>query len=307
MEQPVILKKIQESHKNLIRTFLYFDIFQYPLHKHELSIAVQNHTILQESLDELISLGVVEQKNDLFFLKGKTYEKRIVKQSASSHFYKKAKGYASLINKFPFVRGVYISGSLSKDWADETTDVDYFIITSPQRLWLCRTMLILFKKIFLLNSRKYFCLNYFIDTDHLEIEEKNIFTATEVSFLKPLINEKLYQEFIGSNQWVKDYYPLYPLVSMESLVQQKEVAIKKGLEKLLSGTFGENLDIWSMKRTLKFWKGKFPEMEHLDFEINFKSNRTISKHHPSGFQKRVVESLEEKISEFEKSFGISLQ
>jgi hypothetical protein len=175
---------------------LYFDIFQYPLNKTELSLAVDDTSRLDEYLNELYSAGLIDNKGEWYFIKGKTYTKRIVEQSMSSHFFEKAKRYAALIYQFPFVRGVYISGSLSKDWADPTTDVDYFIITSPQRLWICRTLLILFKKSVLLNSRKYFCLNYFIDSSSLEIEEKNVFTATEISFLKPMVNDILFDEFI---------------------------------------------------------------------------------------------------------------
>lgn len=286
---------------------LYFDIFDYPLNKKELSLAINPTVSIDEFVEELKTSGLIENVNEWYFIKGKKYQKRIHEKSRSAHFYKKAKRYSALINKFPFVRGVYISGSLSKGWADDTTDVDYFIITSPQRLWICRTLLILFKKIFLLNSRKYFCLNYFIDTSSLEIEEKNIFTATEVCFLKPIINEELLTEFINVNSWTKDYYAQYPKIDKTNLIRKKDGFLKKLAEKFLNGKLGEMLDIWSMKKTLNYWKNKFPEMENKDFDINFKTKRTISKHHPSGFQKRVIENLDLRIKEFENTTQIPLQ
>src|SRR5688500_10186082 len=246
---------------------LYFDIFYYPLNKSELSMAIKDPEELEDALDELKSSGIIDQNNEWYFIAGRKYSKRIVEKSNSNHALSKAKRYASLINQFPFVRGVYISGSLSKDWADETTDVDYFIITQPQRLWLCRTILILFKKIFLLNSRKYFCLNYFIDTSNLEIQEKNIFTATEISFLKPVINESLFDTFINSNGWTQKYYSQLSTDKL-NLVNSKTTLLKKCLEWMLNGKLGEWLDIWSMKRTLQFWKRKFPDMKNEEFEIN---------------------------------------
>lgn len=269
-------------------------------------MAIKDPEELEDVLDELKSSGIIDQNNEWYFIAGRKYSKRIVEKSNSDHAFNKAKRYASLINKFPFVRGVYISGSLSKDWADETTDVDYFIITEPQRLWICRTLLILFKKIFLFNSRKYFCLNYFIDTSNLEIQEKNIFTATEISFLKPVINESLYDQFISTNGWTQKYYSQRSADKL-NLVTSKTRILKNFFEWALKGKLGEWLDIWSMKKTLQFWKRKFPAMKAEEFEINFKSNRTISKHHPNGFQKRVLEELELKIREFEQVTSISLK
>lgn len=286
---------------------LYFDIFQYPLNKRELALAVNNAKELDECLYELKEMGVVEQENEWYFINGRKYSKRISEVTSSAHFYKKARKYSSIISQFPFVRGVYISGSLSKDWADNTTDVDYFIVTAPQRLWICRTLLILFKKIFLFNSRKYFCLNYFIDTDDLKIEEKNIFTATEICFLKPVVNESLYHQFINANGWIHQYYGSKPEFDSANLIDKKDGVHKRVAERILSGSLGEKLDIWSMKRTLKFWRKKFPNMENNDFEINFKANRSISKHHPSGFQKKVVEALDLRMKEFENTTQISLQ
>src|SRR5690606_3777846 len=92
-----------------------------------------------------------------------------------------ARKKAKLISQFPFVRGVMASGSLSKGYADEKSDIDFFIITIPNRLWIARTLLVLYKRIFLLNSHKFFCVNYFVDEKHLGIEEKNLFTATELA------------------------------------------------------------------------------------------------------------------------------
>jgi hypothetical protein len=271
---------------------LYFDIFQYPLNKSELSLVVNDPIYLDEYLDELKESGIITQEEEWYYLSGRKYVKRISEKSTAERAYKKAEKYAALINRFPFVRGVYVSGSLSKDWADETTDVDYFI---------------LFKKLFLLNSRKYFCLNYFIDTSHLEIEEKNIFTATEIKFLKPMVNYVLYDDLLARNKWVDQFYSSRRAVDYNDHEELKDGWMKRVGEKILGGKLGERLDIWSMKKTLKFWRNKFPEMTNQNFAINFKSNRSISKHHPNGFQKKVIDALHLRVKEFEKDTQISLQ
>src|SRR5947207_638283 len=53
-----------------------------------------------------------------------------------------------IIKRFPFVRGVFLSGDLSKGVAHADSDIDYVIVTAPHRLWICRSMLVLFKKTF---------------------------------------------------------------------------------------------------------------------------------------------------------------
>ncbi len=49
---------------------------------------------------------------------------------------KDAKKYARVIANFPFIQAVFISGSLSKHVMKPNSDIDFFIITKPDRLWL---------------------------------------------------------------------------------------------------------------------------------------------------------------------------
>ncbi len=90
---------------------------------------------------------------------------------------------------------------------DERSDLDFFIITAPNRLWIARTLLVLYKRVFLANSHKHFCVNYFIDEKHLEIEEKNLFTATELATVIPLYGSKQYENLQGVNSWLARILP----------------------------------------------------------------------------------------------------
>jgi len=73
-------------------------------------------------------------------------ERRKKGNDAAAKLLKKADKAANFIAAFPFVKGVAISGSLSKKFADEDADIDFFIITAANRLWLARTFLHLFLK-----------------------------------------------------------------------------------------------------------------------------------------------------------------
>ena len=121
---------------------------------------------------------------------------------------KTAEKIAGFLSLFPFVRGVAISGSLSKNFADESSDIDFFIITAKNRLWLARTFMHIFKKFtFLFKKEDWFCMNYYIDEAFPEIREKNIFTATEVATLLTLRGIEVFKQFFENNKWSRDFFP----------------------------------------------------------------------------------------------------
>ncbi|HEX7572359.1 MAG TPA: hypothetical protein VF514_04650, partial [Bacteroidota bacterium] len=76
-----------------------------------------------------------------------------------------ARAVAHIIKRFPFIRGVLVLGDLSKHMTHRGSDVDFLILTEPGRHWIARTLLILFKKTFLLNRKKFFCVNSFASVD----------------------------------------------------------------------------------------------------------------------------------------------
>ena len=176
-------------------------------------------------------------------------------------------------------------------------DIDYFIVTAPERLWICRTFLVLFKKIFLLNSKKYFCVNYFVDENNLEIIDKNMFTAVEISYLLPVYNASLINQLKLENSWTKDYFPQFthPISLSYNPPDKKK---KKGMEALFRPNFANTLDLWLMKLTFKRWQKKFSHFNNHKFELTMRTNRGISKHHPQDFQNKVLNELNLKMAKF---------
>lgn len=215
---------------------------------------------------------------------------------------------AKLISSFPFVRAVMISGSLSKGYMDEKSDFDFFIVTEKERLWIARTLLVMYKRIFLFNSHKYFCVNYFVDSAHLEIEEKNLFTATELATLIPIVDEGHYPALMSTNTWLASFFPNYSprnLVDTLPLDQNKVKSLLESLINLLLGNYWEN---FFMHATLNRWKKKYEEQyAQQDFEVAFKSKEYVSKNHPNNYQRKVMELYKEKITSFIKLNAKSLE
>lgn len=279
----------------------YFEIFRYPLTiteiQHYLSIKISFED-LSNCLTHLVQAGIVYHFDTYYQTHPDAgwIAERQEKNARAALFLPKAYAMGHFIGQFPFVKAVMVSGSMSKDCMSEDGDIDFFLVTTPGRLWLARTILVLYKKIFLFNSHKYFCVNYFIDTNHLEIAEKNLFTATECATLLPVYNADMYQSFMAANTWVqRDYYPNIPLRTTEKLAEQKNNTLKKGLEYLLGGFLGHYSDRFAMRLTVGFWKRKFKHFTAKHFDIALKSRQYVSKHHPLGFQERVMNKYEELI------------
>jgi predicted nucleotidyltransferase len=206
-----------------------------------------------------------------------------------------AKKVGKFVASFPYVRAVFVSGSLSKGYMDEKSDIDFFIVTEPSRLWLSRTLLILFKKVFLFNSHKYLCPNYFIDSNSLEIEEKNLFTAKELSYLYPVYNQSLFEEMISHNAWTKTYMPNFT-IKKEGSPERKKF-LKNSLEFIFNFKVGDWLDSFCMKITENYWKNKYKAKYGIESTI--RCAKHVSKYHPQGYQNKVIAAFSEKLKEFE--------
>lgn len=299
----------------ILEPLFYYDIFSYPLtveEVHEFSCHKSSDKTLikevQEILEELVAKGYLYKIDQFYLLANRPnwVTSRRENNQRALRYLKRAKRMTQLMTFFPYVRGVFISGSLSKNVMPSDGDIDYFIVTKPQRLWVARTFLILFKKIFLFNSKKHFCVNYFVDEHLLEIEEKNRFTATEVATVLPMYGTQIYQDFWLANDWLENYYPNVKPRDLKQTLPEKQRWVQYLTEALLNTRLGDWLDLFFMKKTLKRWNIKFEDMPVEDFNIALKSRRNVSKHHPRLFQQKVIKAFAERVQNFEQKHQIQL-
>lgn len=305
--------KLPKSAVLVLRTIIYYDIFHYPLTEKDLikncHLSEKEFSLCISALEFLIQKGIIYKMGDYYSLSNNNDEilRRKTGNEEAKKWIKKAHFFSRLISWFPFVRGVSLSGSLSKGFVDDDPDIDYFIITKPNRLWITRSLLTAFKIIFLLNSYKYFCLNYFVALNTMEIEEKNLFTATEIITMIPEYGIASKQHFYEENNWVKAFYPNFQFENVSNNQVEKVNIIKGFFELFFYGKLGDMIDDWFMKINIKFRKLKFgKQFNEADFMQAFKSTKNISKHHPENFQKKVMSKFQSKVKEIEQEFDIEL-
>jgi hypothetical protein len=300
-------KVITRLDEQILRTLLYFDIFNYPLKTEEvfkfLGIPALDKSILTSRLISLADQKIIFQFGELFSLKNDSalIDRRLKGNRQADKYLILAQKKANFIAKFPFVRAVLASGSLSKGYMDEGSDLDFFIITASNRLWIARTMLVLYKRIFLANNHKHFCVNYFIDENHLEIEEKNLFTATELATVIPLYGSKQYENLQGVNSWFVEFFPNYTPRSISEVPLSKLSWPKKVFEGLISLFFANTVEKYLQNATRARWKRLYEKSYSAsDFKVAFKSKPHASKNHPRNFQRTIIEVYDEKL----RSFGL---
>lgn len=295
----------------LLKPILYFSLFRYPLTEEEIYVfsEIESKDLVKKELDLLVKNKVIHKIDDFYLTENdeSLIKRRLSGNQMAKDIHEKATKVSRFISKFPYVEGVGISGSLSKGYFDEEGDIDFFIITSPKRLWIARTFLILYKKIFLFNSKKYFCVNYFISSNSLEIEEKNRFTATELTTMLPMYGNGSFHDFYKQNKWVENYLPNKTVSEgLSKLNQVKKPLLTRFIEGILNTKIGDGLDSFFLKITYKKWKVKFNKLEDKQFNIALKSTKNVSKHHPLNFQRKVIERLNDKYDELKEKHNIHL-
>jgi hypothetical protein len=90
-------------------------------------------------------------------------------------------------------------------------------------------------------------------------------------------------------------------------MNEKDSSVIKALsEFILKGWLGEKADTFFYKLFVWRWKNKFKHLDAGTFDINFRSRRNVSKHHPQGFQIKVLSEYEQRIKKFETEFNLTL-
>jgi hypothetical protein len=247
--------------EDIIATIAYFDLFHYPLTAEEIVYFMETpaaQPAVEKALDQLVLQAIVFSIDGFFSLHNDAglAGRRKAGNLRAVPLLKKARRIAAFLAAFPYVRGVAVSGSLSKSFAAENADIDFFLVTESNRLWLARTIMHCFKKLtFLFNLQDCFCMNYYVDTTALEIHEKNKFTAVEIATLLPLQGQAVFAEFFRANQWKNNWLP-------NSSNRLTEAAAANPLhwgrfiELCFNNRLGNRLEHWCRQLTDKRWKQK---------------------------------------------------
>lgn len=256
--------------KAILKTLHYANIFSYPLKGYEVyKWLVKKETTLlkvEKALNKLIKKKKVQIFKGYYFLprkKGYVFS-RVKCEKYSEKLFLKAIFFANILRLIPWIKLIGISGGLALNNASKRDDIDFFIITSKNRLWVSRFLSILILDLFNVRRRvgmnsnlakRKICLNTILDEDNLEQKLNDLYTAHEVLQMKVLWQrEGIYSKFLSDNEWTFKFLPnwsskikyLKPekkgvfkiLNIMEDLAKSLQLKVMKkpkGLEKVEQG------------------------------------------------------------------------
>lgn len=193
-------------------------------------------------------------------------------------FYK-TQDFIWYIKWIPGLRMIAVSNSLAMYATHEDSDIDLFIITAPNRIWIVRTLILGIATILKVRAKPgdeagKFCFPFFMTEEHLSLKEvaieNDIYLAYWIMTLKPIFNiHYTYERFIEINQaFYENTLQINPFQKERAELLNKN---KEFLIPLQKNDYGEVF--WNIFSTLLSLKNSF---------LGYISKELIAKKIPSG-------------------------
>jgi len=141
-------------------------------------------------------------------------------------------------------------------------------------------------------------MNYFVDEADLVIEEKNIYTATELYTIIPIACTDSMKKLFEANSWSHQFFPNFSLPKIKE-EQKRSPWYKNLLEKIFNTKAGNWLEDYFFRLTTKRWKKK-EEEKRLNTKgelMGLKTGKHFSKPNPIFFHNWFMVKYENRLKE----------
>ena len=196
-----------------IETVAYADVFdcaltEPELHRYLVGVDADLAAVRAALASDRVDGGFLRRSGAYVILAGREQlvERRRECAEHGARLWPQAARYGALLARFPFVRLVAVSGALAVDNAWVNGDIDYFIVTEPDRLWLCRGLVI---GVVRWAARRgiTLCPNYLVSERVLALDPPSLFAAHEVTQMVPVGHSATYRRFRRLNRWTDRFLP----------------------------------------------------------------------------------------------------
>jgi hypothetical protein len=215
---------------------------------------------------------------------------------------------AQHVARLPFVRGVFLSGSLSKNVMTHRSDVDLFLVAAKGRVWCLYALLRVLRSVAPSFRELRICPNFLVDQDSLAVPDRNIFTATELMTLIPVCGPGEYGRLLQANAWARERLPHHPGGRQDLLLQPPSSRWVRFVEGLFRGRIGDRVDGTVMRFLYRRWPRQ-SGFQDLVARGAFRCAAGVVKLHgcdPGGgdWQSRLLGGLAARLPELEARAGV---
>ncbi len=286
----------------ILQTLAWFDVFNYPLRLSE----IRHYTGIKIKKDLIKGFANIKQKNAFYFLEGrqKIIQNRLKANKQANQLWKKVQKWQWIFEITPFVKMVAVCNTLSFNNPDKDSDIDLFIVTKHERLFLTRTVITLLTSIFAVRRhgnkiKERFCLSFWstekaLDFSKIMLKDSDPYLAYWIKDLKPLFGFDIHKKMLDINKtWMQAFVSAKNINSENSENNQKTSCIKKILECLLNGHLGNKLEKLLENFQLKRCKEK---MKKLDKRASVITNKNMLKFHNIDMREYYKNQWLEKLS-----------
>jgi len=156
--------------------------------------------------------------------------------------------YHFLYKQIPFVDSIYVCNSLSFKSINENSDIDLFIVTKDNRMFLAKLFIWLFFKIFWMygtHQKDKFCIWFYVSKSNqdlypISILPVDLYLAYWIAHLQTLYSENWNFDIYKENIWVKSIIPNYNMEE-KKILNIKTSNWKWTIKKILEMIFWFNL------------------------------------------------------------------
>lgn len=162
--------------------------------------------------------------------------------------FKKVKKFLWLLHSAPFVDSLFLAGSVPISNSKSTSDIDFFLVTRSDRIWIGRLWITLLTHMFKVRRHgnkdaNRFCLNHYVTDENLYRDDHDVYSAELYSDYFPLrYKDPLFKGFQKANSWARKWFPHIPERDHRFLRYKRQSPLKKFGEMVLTGSFGNAVE-----------------------------------------------------------------
>ncbi len=292
--------------QDIVRALAYFDVFVYPLTKEQVYAYLPRNSVtvqqLENDLKDLVRAGLLKENAGYYFFADRSATVAATRREderRAAAMLKRAYWISLFLKQIPFVRAVFITGSLSKNVASPSSDVDFMIVTAPNRLWISKMILTGIRRIFFFNTIKYFCFNLFVTEKGFSFPEKNVFNAIEIATTQVLWNETAHDKFCSANSWVHMFLPNWSKnLQGFRLLPSKASPFQTISEYVLNALPLNSLDAFLLDTAHKYWKKRHSHLDEDKFNALFQCKPDISSVWSHDHQTQTMNDYRRRLEQF---------